>query len=96
LETPLVEQIVETDRLMGHFLPGSAYIDKDALFIHQDDHGMCLDTSIWDPSVDDSSKVSAQEDTTAHTRYNIVQRELPVEDDVQSQMGIPSGIVDSG
>jgi hypothetical protein len=32
LETPLVEQIADTDRLMGHFLPGSACIDEDALF----------------------------------------------------------------
>jgi hypothetical protein len=28
---------------------------------------MCLDTSIWDPGTDDSSKLSAQEDTAAHT-----------------------------
>jgi hypothetical protein len=46
LETPLVEQIVDADRLMGHSLPGSACIDEDALFSSQDDHGTCLDTSI--------------------------------------------------
>jgi hypothetical protein len=73
LETPLVEQIMETDRLMGHLFPGSTYINEDALFISQDDHSMCLDTSIWDPSANDSSRVSAQEDTTAHTRYNVIQ-----------------------
>jgi hypothetical protein len=30
LETPLVEQIVDADRLMEHLLPGLAYIDEDA------------------------------------------------------------------
>jgi hypothetical protein len=96
LETPLVEQIMETDRLMGHLLPGSACIDEDALFISQDDHSTCLDTSIWDPGADDSSRVSAQEDTTAHTGYSMIQRELAVEDDVQWHTGGPSGTVDSG
>jgi hypothetical protein len=70
LETPLVEQIVETDRFMEHLLPGSACMDEDALFSIQDDHSMCLDTSIWDPGADDSSRLSAQEDTTAHTGYS--------------------------
>ena len=32
LDTPLVEQIVDVDRLMGHPLLGSTYIDEDALF----------------------------------------------------------------
>ena len=72
LETPLVEQIMETERLMGHLLPGSACIDEDALFINQDDHSTCLDTSTWDPGVDDSSRVSAQEDIAAHTGYNMI------------------------
>jgi hypothetical protein len=67
LETPLVEQIVETDRLMEHLLPGSACSDEDALLISRDDHSTCLGTSIWDPGADDSSRVSAQEDMTAHT-----------------------------
>jgi hypothetical protein len=96
LETPLVKKTVETDRLMGHLLPGLACIDDDALFISQDDHSTSLDTSIWDPGAYDSSRVSAQEDTTAHTGYNMIQRELAVEDDVQSHMGGPSGTVDSG
>jgi hypothetical protein len=46
LETPLIEQIVDADRLMEHLLPGSACIDEDALFSSQDDHSTCLDTSI--------------------------------------------------
>ena len=96
LETPLVEQMVETYRLMGHLLPGSACIDEDALFIHQDDHIMCLDTSLWDPGANDSSRVSAHEDTPNHIEYNMIQRELAVEDDVQSHMGRPSGILDNG
>jgi hypothetical protein len=94
LETPLVEQIVDVDELMEHLLPGSACIDEDALFSGQDDHGTCLDTSTWDPGVDDSSRLSAQEDTVAHTEYSRIQRELAVEDDVQLRMGTPSGTVD--
>jgi hypothetical protein len=74
--------MVETDRLMEHLLPGSTCIDEDALFSIQDDHSMCLDTTIWDPGTYDSSRLSAQEDTTAHTGYNMIQRELAVEDDV--------------
>jgi hypothetical protein len=31
LETPLVEQIVDADRLMEHLLPGLACMDEDAL-----------------------------------------------------------------
>jgi hypothetical protein len=56
---------------------------------------MCLDTTIWDPEAYDSSRLSAQEDTAAHTGYSMTQRELAVEDDVQLHMGKPSGIVDS-
>jgi hypothetical protein len=96
LETPLVEQIVETDRLMEHLLPGSACIDEDALFISQDDHSTCLDTSIWDPGADDSSRVSAQEDTTAHTGYSVIQREIASSDGVQWHTGGPNSTVDSG
>ena len=44
LETPLVEQIVETDRFMEHLLPRSTYMDEDALCSSQDDHSTCLDT----------------------------------------------------
>ena len=72
---------METDRLMEHILPGSTYIDEDALFIGQDDHSTCLDISIWDSSANDSSRVSAREDTTAHTGYSVTQRELAVDDD---------------
>jgi hypothetical protein len=74
---------VETDRLMGHLLLGSSRIDEDTLFINQDEHSTCLDTSIWDPGTDDSSRVSAQEDTTTHTGYSMIQRELAVGDEVQ-------------
>jgi hypothetical protein len=73
---------VETDRLMEYLFPGSACIDGDALFIGQDDPSTCLDTSIWDPGADDSSRVSAQEDTTAHTRYSVIQREIAPRDGV--------------
>jgi hypothetical protein len=56
LETPLVEQIIEADRLMENLRPGLACSDEDALFSCQDDYSMCLDTSIWDPDADDSSR----------------------------------------
>ena len=94
--TPLVEQDMETSSLMGHLLPGSACSDEDVPFIGQGDHSMCLDTSIWDLGVDDSRRVSAQEDTTTHTGYSMIQRELAVGDDVQSHIGGPSSIVDRG
>jgi hypothetical protein len=42
LETPLVEQIVETDRFMEHLLPRSTYMDEDALCSSQDDHRMTI------------------------------------------------------
>jgi hypothetical protein len=95
LETPLVEQIIEADRLMEHLLPGLAYSDEDALFSYQDDHRMCLDTSIWDPGADDSSRLSAREDIDTHSRYSMIQRELAVENDVQLRMDKPSSTVDS-
>ena len=95
-ETPLVEQSMETYNLMGHLLPGSACIDEDTLFIRQDDHNTCLDTSIWDPGADDSSKVSAQEDTAAHTGYSVIQREIAPSDGVQWHTGGPSSTADKG
>jgi hypothetical protein len=76
LGTPLVEQIIETYSLRGHLLPRPACSDEDALFISQDDHSTCLDTSIWDPGADDSSRVSEQEDTATHTGYSVIQREI--------------------
>jgi hypothetical protein len=87
---------VETDRFMEHVLPGSACMDEDELFSSQDDHSMCLDTSIWDPSVDDSSRLSAQEDTTAHTRYNVIQREIAPSDGVQWHTRGPNNTVNNG
>jgi hypothetical protein len=67
---PLIDQVVETDSLLGYLLPGSVYGDEDALLIGRDDHSTCLDTSVWDPGTDDISRVSAQKDTTAHTGYS--------------------------
>jgi hypothetical protein len=68
-ESPLLgslflEQVVEIDNLLGYSLPGSVYSDEDALLIGRDDHISCLDTHVWDPSVDDISRVSA------HRGYN--------------------------
>jgi hypothetical protein len=55
-------------------------MDEDALFGSQDDDITCLDTAIWDPGVDDSSRLSAQEDTTAHTVYIVSQGEMDSSD----------------
>jgi hypothetical protein len=96
LETPLIKQIVDVDGLMGHPLPGSTYIDEDALFSSPDDHSTCLDTSIWDPGADDSSRVSAQEDTVAHIGYSVIQGEIASSDGMQWHTGVPSSMVDSG
>jgi hypothetical protein len=94
LEVPFVEQIGETGRLMEHLLPGSACIDEDALFIGLDDHSTCLDTSIWDLGAYDSSRVSAQEDISAHVGYSMIQRELAVGDVMQSHIRGPSSTID--
>jgi hypothetical protein len=64
---------VETDNLLGYSLQGSVYNDEDPLLIGRDDHISCLDTSVWDPGAYDISIVNAQEDTNAHTRYNVIQ-----------------------
>jgi hypothetical protein len=96
LETPLVEKMVETNRLMENLLPGSACIDEDALFSIQDDHSTCFDTTIWDPGADDSNRVSAQEDTVTHTGYKVIQREIAPSDGVQWHTGEPSSTVDNG
>ena len=91
----MFDQVGETDSLMGNLLPGPIDSDVDALLIGQDSHSTCLDTFVWDPGTDDSSRLSAQEDTVAHTRYSMIQRELAVEDDVKLHMGGPSVIVDN-
>jgi hypothetical protein len=42
LEIPLMDQVVETDSLLEHLLPGSIYSDEDALLIGRNDHSTCL------------------------------------------------------
>jgi hypothetical protein len=96
LEIPLLDQVVETDSLMGYSLPGPVYSDEDALLIGRDDHISCLDTSVWDPGAYDISRVSAQEDTTAHTGYNVIQMGVAVGDGVQWHTGGLSSTVDRG
>jgi hypothetical protein len=51
--------------------------------------------AIWDPGADDSSRLSAQEDTAAHTGYSVIQGEIAPSDGVQWHTGVPSGTVDS-
>ena len=55
-----------------------------------------MDTSLWDPGADDSSRLSAQEDTTAHTRYSVIQGEMASSDGMQWHTGVPNNIVDIG
>jgi len=87
LEIPLMDQVVEIDSLLGDLLLGSIYSDEDALLIGRDDHNTCLDTSVWDPGANDMSRVSAQEDATAHTRYCVTQMGITVGDGVQWHTG---------
>jgi hypothetical protein len=96
LETPLFDQVAETDNLMGHLLPGPTCSDDDVPLIGQDDHSTCLDTSVWVPRTNVSSRVSAQEDTTAHIGYNVIQREIAVGDGVQWHTAGPSSTMDRG
>jgi hypothetical protein len=81
---------------MEHLLPGSTCIDEDALFSIQDDHSMCLDIAIWGPGTYNSSRLSAQEDTTTHTGYSVIQGEIAPSDGVQWHTRVPSSTVDSG
>jgi hypothetical protein len=67
LETPLVEQIAEVDRLMENLLRRSVCIDEDTLFSNEYDHNTCLDTNLWYPGTYDSSRLCAQEDRAIHT-----------------------------
>jgi hypothetical protein len=83
LEIPLLDQVVETDSLIGYSLPGPVHSDEGALCMGRDDHISCLDTFVWDPGADEISRVSAQEDTTAHTGYNVIQMGVAVGDGVQ-------------
>jgi hypothetical protein len=57
---------------------------------------MFLDTSIWDRGAYVSSRMSAQEDTTSHTRYNVIQWEIAIGDGVKWHKGGPDSIVDRG
>jgi hypothetical protein len=95
LEIPLMDQVVETDSLLGHLLPGSIYSDEDALLIGRDDHSTCLDTSVWDPGANDISRVSAQGDTVAHTGYSATQMGVADGDGVQWHIGGLNSTVDS-
>jgi hypothetical protein len=81
---------------MEHLLPGSVCIDEDALFSSQDDHSTCLDTSLWDLGTEDSSRLSAQEDTAAHIGYSVSQGEMASSDEMQWHTRVPNSMVDSG
>ena len=91
----MVEKIAKADRWMEHLLLGSDCIDEDALFSIQDDHSLCLDTTIWDPGLEDNSRLSAQEDTANHAGYSVSQGEMASSDGMQWHLGVPSSIGDS-
>jgi hypothetical protein len=91
-----MDQVVETDSLLGHLLLGSLYSDEDALLIGRDDHSTCLDTSVWDPGADDISRVSAQKDTSAHTGYSAIQMGVAIGDGMQRHTRGLSSTMDSG
>jgi hypothetical protein len=55
-----------------------------------------MKTYVWDPGVDDISRVSAQEDTSTHTGYNAIHMEVAVCDGVQWHTGGLGIIEDSG
>jgi hypothetical protein len=84
LEIPLLDQVMEIDNLIGYSLPGPVHSDEGALYMGRDDHISCLDTSVWGPGAYDISRVSAQEDTTSQTGYNVIQMGVAVGDGVQS------------
>jgi hypothetical protein len=96
LEIPLMDQVVERNILLGHSLPGSIYSDEDSLFIGQNDHSMCLDTSVWYLGIDNISRISAQEDITAHTGYGAIQIWATVGDGMQWHAGGINSTGDNG
>jgi hypothetical protein len=57
---------------------------------------MCLDTTIWDLGIEDSSRMSAQKDTTAHTGYSVIQGEITSTDGMHWHTRVPSSIAGSG
>jgi hypothetical protein len=96
LEIPLLDQVVETDSLIGYSLPGPIHSDDDALSMGRDDHISCLGTSVWDPGANDISRVSEQEDIAAHIVYSAIHMGVAVDDGVQWHTGGLSSTVDSG
>jgi hypothetical protein len=96
LDIPLMDQVVESDSLLGHSLPGSICDDEDALLIGWNDHSTCLDTSIWDPGTYDISRVSAQDDTISHIGYGAIKIGAAVGDGVQWHARGLSSTGDSG
>jgi hypothetical protein len=58
-------------------------------------HYFDIDTSVSDPGIDDISRVSAHEDTVAHTGYSVIQMGVAVGDGVQWHTGGLSNTVGS-
>jgi len=72
LGSPFIDQVGDTDMSMGYLHLGPVYSDEDAFLVGWDDHITCRDTSIWYPSENDISRVSAQEDIVVHIGYRDV------------------------
>jgi hypothetical protein len=96
LGSPLIDQVVETDRSMRYLLLEPVYSDENAFLVGRDDHITCMDTFVWDLVANDISWVSAREDIVVHTGYRAVQMEAVVGDDVQWHTGEFSSTMYSG
>jgi hypothetical protein len=70
----LMDPIVVFDVLRGHILQRPGDSDKGASITCR--HGYI--TYVWDPNSNDTSRVSAQEDTPAHIGYRTIHGEVAV------------------
>jgi hypothetical protein len=53
LEIPLIDQVGETNRMVGHLLTRQVLIDEDDLLVGRGDHVTCLDMlyGIWEQMI---------------------------------------------
>jgi hypothetical protein len=96
LGSPLIDQVGETDKLMGHLLSGPVYSDEDTFLVGRDDHITCMDTSVWDPGADDISRSECTGGYNCTYRIQWIQMEVALGDDVQWHTGGLSSTEDSG
>lgn len=68
VEGPWMAPLGVADVLMGDMLQGSSDSDIDTHRAFRDEYSR----DVWDPGLDDTSRVSTQEDMTTHTGYRTV------------------------